>query len=151
MLEFDRQRDRGGRSIRAEERCNSGGRSSCQIVVDLFLFNLLTPRVTLHLSHRSPSHAEHPWPRTEVGSRVKNRCRKDRGGGLAEGETRTGSARAASNRKRRKGPGKTNCGSRGKRIMCAGDLYSPVVSDRFATERDKDGHEGKSRTRFSSL
>lgn len=30
--------------------CNSRGRPSCQIVVDLFLFNLLTPRVTLYPS-----------------------------------------------------------------------------------------------------
>lgn len=75
----------GGR----ERYITADGRPSCQIVVDLFLFNLLTPRVTLHLSHRfSFSIPGATLGRaTEVGSRVKNRCRKDRGGGLVEGET----------------------------------------------------------------
>lgn len=119
---------------RGREACNSRGRPSCQIVVDLFLFNLLTPRVTLYPSpslHFSFSRRENPWP---LGSRVSREKSMPEGPGRRisrRGERRPGSARAASNRKRRRAE-KTNCGSRGKRIICAGDLYSPAVSDRFA-------------------
>lgn len=73
-------------------------------MVDLLLLNLLTPRITFYFSPflLSFSPVRSTLGRTEVGSRVKNRCRKNRDDGLAEGEKdRLG--RAASNRKRRKG------------------------------------------------
>jgi len=73
-------------------------------VVDLFLFNLLTPHITLYPSR----FLSLPFSRVRStlgsrGSRVKNRCRKNRGGGLVVGEKDRLGKRAASNRKRRKG------------------------------------------------
>lgn len=122
------------------ERSNNRGRPPWQIVVDLLLLNLLTPRITFYSSPFLPlilSRTKHPWLH---GSwpRVKNRCRKNRDDGLAEGEKdRLGRAgRLTENDERAE---KTNYGSRGKRIICADDLYSPTVSNRFVTERDTDG------------
>lgn len=120
-------------------------------MVDLLLLNLLTPRITFYFSpflSLSFTPVRSTLGRTEVGSRVKNRCRKNRDDGLAEGERRTGWAgqRLTENDERAE---KTNCGSRGKRIICADDLYSPTVSNRFATERDTQTEESVELIPFS--
>lgn len=106
---------------RGRERCNCHGRPSCQIVVDLFLFNLLTPRITLHLSFHlsalfhppSPpplfsARMKHPWPHGSRVSREKSMPeepgrRISRGG---EGPARQQGQRLTENDERRTGEDK---------------------------------------------